>query len=176
LHDLTGGFSLVFVVRRLSDPLISRLRAAWIALLLVAVILFFVASITSLRTLYDAYRQGDDNSLEQLIAFFNEETPREAIVETFESELFFLLNRPYHYPPNEVQIRLNRRTFLKQDVAIDYDPLAADPQFLVIGPMAKLWKLYDPILNDNFFLLIRQIGRYDIYERVPAADTSAAGD
>ena len=176
LHDLTGGFSLVFVVRRLSDPLISRLRVVWIALLLVAVILFFVASITSLRTLYDAYRQGDDNSLEQLIAFFNEEIPREAIVETFESELFFLLNRPYHYPPNEVQIRLNRRTFLKQDVAIDYDPLAADPQFLVIGPMAKLWKLYDPILNDNFFLLIRQIGRYDIYERVPAADISEVGD
>lgn len=176
LHDLTGGFSLAFVIGRLSSPIGYRRRIVWSTLLLFAIILVFVASATSLRTLNEAYRQSADHSLEQLSAFLNEETPHAAVVETFESELLFLLNRPYHYPPNELQIRLNRRTFLQEDVTIDYDPLAANPHYLVIGPMAKLWKLYDPVLNETVFRLIHQIGRYDLYARVPVADLSGAGD
>jgi hypothetical protein len=52
---------------------------------------------------------------------------------TYESELFLLLDRRYHYPPDPVHVELNRRTFLQQDVPIPYDPLAADPDYLVVG-------------------------------------------
>ena len=125
--------------------------------------------LTSLRTLGNAYFRDADGSLEQIVTYLNDQTPHEAVIETFESELFFLLDRPYHYPSNEVQIQLNRRTFLGQDISIEYDPLQANPQYLVIGPMAKLWKLYDPALNSGLFRPLRQFGIYDVYERVPAA-------
>ena len=166
LHDLTGGCSLAFTGRQFANLTNLRRRMARVAVLIVAGVLVGIASITSLRTLDEAYHQGADNSLAQITTFLNEETPRDAVIETFESELFFLLDRPYHYPPNEIQMRLNRRTFLGQDVPIEYDPLEADPQYLVIGPMARLWQLYDPLTNTGLFRLLRQFGPYDLYERV----------
>ena len=169
LHDLTGGFSLSFTVALFTDRAKSRRRSIRGLALLVTIAFICIATFTSLRTLGNAYIRDVDGSLEQIIAFLNEEAPREAVVETFESELLFLLDRPYHYPSNEIQLQLNRRTFLGQDVSIEYDPLQAQPQYLVIGPMAKLWKLYDPAVNTGLFRPLRQFGMYDLYERAPAA-------
>jgi hypothetical protein len=90
----------------------------------------------------------------------------DSIIETYDSELFFLLERPYHYPPDQIHVELNRRTFLNQHVSIDYDPLAADPDYLVAGPHSKLWKLYDDAVQSGSFRLVQAYGRYDIYERV----------
>lgn len=172
LHDVTAGFSFSAVVSRTRGLAHSRRRMGWGAAMLAAIAFVVLASITSLRVLGDAYQQISNNSLEQAVDYFNEETPHDALIETFESELFFLLDRPYHYPPNEIQIRLNRRTFAGEDVSVDYDPLGADPQYLVIGPMAKLWKVYDPALQDGSLHLIRQIGPYDVYQRGSGAGVS----
>jgi hypothetical protein len=81
-------------------------------------------------------------------------------------ELIVLLNRRYHYPPDEIQLKLNRRTFLGQDVVIDYDPMAADPDYLVVGPHSRMWHLYDPILKAGSFRLILERSRYKVYERI----------
>ncbi|NOZ06781.1 MAG: hypothetical protein GXP41_10625, partial [Chloroflexi bacterium] len=91
--------------------------------------------------------------------------------ETYDSELFFLLNRRYHYPPDQIHVDLIRRA-PRQDVPIDYDPLAADPDYLVVGPFSRGWHLYDPVLEAGAFRLIRNYGRYKIYERV-RGDSSA---
>jgi hypothetical protein len=77
-----------------------------------------------------------------------------------------LLERPYHYPPNAVQDQLNRQTFLGQSVAVEYEPLAADPDFLVVGPMAKLWQLYARVIDAGEFERIPSCSRYDVYQRV----------
>ena len=107
-----------------------------------------------------------DLGLTDTAVFVNENTRPSAILETYESELFFLLDRPYHYPPDEVQHRLNRRTFLGQDVAIDYDALTADPDYLIVGDMARMWGLYDQVLAAGAFRPLETIGRYEIYERI----------
>ncbi len=162
LHDLTGGFSLAFVGRQV------RLRQ-WnrrsIGVLLAAGLVIMAVAAT-VPTLIHAYDRDANTSLPAVAAYINGETPSGAVVETFESELFFLLQRPYHYPSNEVQFQLNRRAFLGQDVPIAYDPLGADPDYLVLGPIGKLWKLYDPLIEAGSFRLVRQEGLYDVYERV----------
>jgi hypothetical protein len=89
------------------------------------------------------------------------------LIETYDSELFFLLNRPYHYPSDQVHVQLIRRTFLYEDnIKIDYDPLAADPDYLVVGPHSKQWRLYDDVLKVGAFQLVKSYKRYQIYKRV----------
>jgi hypothetical protein len=63
-------------------------------------------------------------------------------------------------------VELNRRTFLNQHVSIDYDPLAVDPDYLVVGHHSKIWGLYDPVLKTGAFHLLKTFRRYNVYERV----------
>jgi hypothetical protein len=87
------------------------------------------------------------------------------LIETYESELFFLLKRRYHYPPDQVHVELIRRNSLGERVSITYDPLAEHPDYLVVGPQSKFWDLYDPYLRTGAFRLVRDYSRYQIYER-----------
>ena len=77
-----------------------------------------------------------------------------------------LADRQIHFPSHQIQEELNRRTFLKNDIAITYTPLTADPDLLIVGTFGRMWHLYDPWLDGTEFDLVTQIGRYDIYQRV----------
>ena len=55
---------------------------------------------------------------------------------------------------------------LGQDAPIDYDPLAADPDYLVVGRFARENGLYDAAVGSGAFRLLRRDGLYDIYQRV----------
>jgi hypothetical protein len=113
------------------------------------------------------FRSGESNTaILQVADYLNTRTSPNALIESYDSELFFFLDRPYHFPPNEVHVLLNRRTFLDQDLPIDYDPLSVDPDYLVVGGMGKLWGLYDEVLESAEFRHLRSYRGYDIYERV----------
>lgn len=166
LHDMTRGFSARYVAGQAVRLVQPRLWDRGGLGLLLSTGLVIVAVVTTVDTLDHAYGRDAQTSLPAVVAYLNDETPKGAVIETFESELFFLLQRPYHYPSNEVQFQLNRRTFLGQEVRIDYDPLQANPDYLMVGSMGKMWRLYDPFIESGTFRLIRQIGIYDLYERV----------
>ena len=51
------------------------------------------------------------------------------------------------------------------DVNYDYDPLAADPDFLVIGQFARISKIYDQVLTEGEFQFVASIQDYDVYSR-----------
>ena len=53
---------------------------------------------------------------------------------------------------------------LDQNVPIAYDPLVANPDYLVVGRIGRTWWLYNPALAH--FRLISDDGEYTIYERV----------
>jgi len=80
-------------------------------------------------------------------------------------ELFVLLDRAYHYPPDQVQLDLNRRTFMGQGIPIKYDPLESDPDFLIVGPQAMMWGLYDPMILAGQFELVQSDSPYSVYKR-----------
>lgn len=89
-----------------------------------------------------------------------------ALIETYESELFFLLHRRYHYPPDELHVDLIRRTSLGEPMEINYDPLRLDPDYLVLGPQDREWRLYRQALAAASFRLILTDGLYEVYERI----------
>ena len=118
----------------------------------------------TLRMLYQSYVVDADASVLEVIDFLNTETPSDSLIETYDPELFFLLKRRYHYPPDQIHIDLIRRAYLAQDVSIHYDPLAADPDYLVVGPQSKVWRLYDPFLSTGEFRLLKTFRRYNVYD------------
>jgi 4-amino-4-deoxy-L-arabinose transferase-like glycosyltransferase len=139
---------------------------------LLAVMLTALTFSVTLRVLYQSFVVNIDTSALQVAEFLNTHTADDALVETYDSELFFLLDRRYHYPPDQIHVELNHRFFLGQDVPIDYDSLAADPDYLVAGFYSKAWRLYDPVLATGAFRLLRTFSRYQVYERVRSTLTT----
>jgi Dolichyl-phosphate-mannose-protein mannosyltransferase len=94
--------------------------------------------------------------------------PRDALIETYESELIFLLGRRrVHYPPNDLHVLLNRRTFLAEPVTISYDPTRThDIDYLVVGYYGRLWRLYSEVLKRQEFVEIFRDGPYVVYKHV----------
>jgi hypothetical protein len=165
LRDLTDGFSIApwerwAAVRTAADFTASKVG------ILVSLLALPVAFLLTVYYVYvGAALAGGSSALLETAHFLNTHTEPDALIEMYDRELFFLTERVYHYP-RTVHHQLNRRAFLGEDVTLDYDPLAADPDYLVVGPMTRMWRLYDPVLETDAFRLVHANERYQIYERV----------
>jgi 4-amino-4-deoxy-L-arabinose transferase-like glycosyltransferase len=164
LHDATSGFSIPYSVTNASS-LLMRLKFNRRNLAsLIAVMLMTLVPLT-IYNLFGVFRHTDSTTV-RVADFLDQQTAPDSLIETYDMELFVFLERSYHYPPDQIQIELNRRTFLGQDIAIDYDPLEADPDYLVVGPFSRMWRLYEPVLQTGAFSPVNQVGQYAIYIRV----------
>ena len=165
LHDITGGFDARVALAQAAGVLRGRFSrrgmSTWLALLALPLMVMI-----TLFTLNRYYLNNTDQSAQQAAAWLNIATPPAARIETYESELHFLLDRPYHFPPDQLHVELNRRSLLHQDVAIDYDALAADPDYLVVGQFARENRLYQPAIERGDFRAVQTFGEYVIYQRV----------
>jgi hypothetical protein len=63
-------------------------------------------------------------------------------------------------------VALNRRLYLGHDVPADYDPLAADPDYLVVGPLGRAWRLYDRAVAAGDFQPVARFAVYEVLQRV----------
>lgn len=164
LAEWTGGFS--------PRETLARLRAGGQAgrTAVIAVALLVVCVPASLFHLAYTYPLTSDQPLIATAAWLNSRTPPGAVIETNESELFVYLQQPYHFPPDSLHIVANQRLLLGESVSLDYNPLVADPDYLVIGRMGEWWGLYRPTVAAGHFRPVERYGIYTIYERVrPAA-------
>ena len=103
-------------------------------------------------------------SAQRIAAYLDSATPPGAVIETYETELLFLVHRSCHYPPDQTHVDLNRRTFLHQPVPIRYSLQGINPDYVVIGPQAHLWSLYEDEIRSGF-RAVRQDGPYTVYQR-----------
>jgi hypothetical protein len=165
LRDLTDDFSLSSTIKRGASTL-RRAHFSWqnSGALLAVILTVWSLSIT-IKGLYYTHFIFPDSSVIEVVHFLNTQTPSNSLIETYESELHFLLNRLYHYPPDQVSVDLNLRN-RGRDITINYDPLTADPDYLVIGSYGHGSRLYNPVLTSGAFRLLRTYGGYDVYERV----------
>jgi hypothetical protein len=113
-----------------------------------------------------AFRGREDGSaFQQAIDFLQRHVPSDALIETYESELLFLLPGPYHYPPAQLDIGLIQKGW-KQDLQLPYDALGADPDYVVIGDFGRRAGIYQTAVDQGQIRLVQRVGRYQIYERV----------
>ncbi len=165
LRDLSADFDIMSSLARLSALLSGRrvTRDGFAALL---ALLLFIGPLALTALAFQRYYVVDDQSAQQVAAYFNAMPAGSVLIETYESEMHFLLDQPYHFPPDQTHVELNRRSLLHEQVEIDYDPLAADPDYLVVGEFARGNQLYAPAIDSGAFRLLLQAGDYLVYERV----------
>lgn len=167
VYELLGQFRWAALFRHIRAQLAVRKFDRQATGAIFACLVVGVATLQTVPMLSRSYSLEADTSVLRVARFLNTQTPVNAIVETYDSPLFFLLNRPYHYPPDEIHVDLIRRLFLGQAVQISYNPLIADPDYLVVNrPFLMWWTLYDPVVKTGAFRPIQNYGRYTIYERV----------
>jgi 4-amino-4-deoxy-L-arabinose transferase-like glycosyltransferase len=165
LNDIAGGFDLLRLLRRGAQTLKDRPLTVQKTGILLAAVAIPAAFLGTVFMFYRSYFLFADDSLIRTANFLNSQTEPGALIETYDVELFFLLDRPYHYPADPVQDQLNRRLLLFHSNEVDYDALAADPDYIVVGPASQLWQLYDPVLRTGQFHLIFESTRYQVYQR-----------
>ncbi len=142
------------------------------ALIGVLVFLILVNQLSSLASIYRGTVNSDNPIIIEVANFINTKTSQDALIETYDMELFPFLKRRYHYPPDLIQLQLNRRRYMLQDVQINYNPIPANPDYLIVGPKSAEWELYDHILESAEFRYIKKFNGYTIYSRVRNAKSS----
>ena len=108
---------------------------------------------------------GASNGVSQVAKYINNQSQPQAVIESYDSELFFFLNRPYHYPPDQLHVDYLRRFLLDPELRIEYDPLPADPDYLVVGRLSGNWRVYYDLITENEFQLFKEFPPYRLYER-----------
>lgn len=121
-----------------------------------------VAVSLGVRSLALVAARPGDGSVAEVAAWLNTRTPPDAVVESYESELLFLLQRPYRHPPVDVHVRMIElfRGRTPGDVGYRVDP--ADADYLVVGPFADTVVLYRP--EDWGFHQTQKFGPYRVFE------------
>jgi hypothetical protein len=164
LDDWTHHFGVRETMRRATGalrwtrPQINALGA------LAAILLFAMTAPFTVLMLLWAFFAGANEDAARAAAYLNTETAPQAHVETYDAELFFYLNRPYHYPPDQLHVEYIRRT-LDPQYPVLYDALAQNPDYLVVGPFSQDWHVYDTVLAQRVFLPTVRFGAYQIYRR-----------
>lgn len=175
LRDLTAGFDLRRSLAALGDLLTLRrpTRMGWMTLVALVVSAGALSlTMLSLTRFYPKY----DRSAQRVAEWLNA-LPPGTRVETYESELHFLLNQPYTFPPDQLHVVLGLRSLLvKEHSPVVYDPLIHDPDYLVVGDFAHDNDLYAPTLASGQFRLVLKDGVYEVYERVRHSDAAPHSD
>lgn len=167
MNDWISGFDFKKSVGELATG-----STPWKKYLLLTMTIFFVAIMftvmsSNLSWFISMVKSEPDRSLYSLTEYIHVNTTPTMVIETYDSELLFMLpDRLIHFPSHQTEEQLNRRAFLHENIAITYDPLAANPDILIIGDYGKAWHIYDTLLAQGKFKLMTQIGRYEVYQRV----------
>ncbi|MGQ0734072.1 MAG: ArnT family glycosyltransferase, partial [Acidobacteriota bacterium] len=132
-----------------------------------AVALSVLLVVPAVRSVQLFLETGREAPIEAVVDFLHGYTPPGAVIETDEAQLFFLLDRPYHFPPAQLSVDLVRREWLDPNAPVAYDPLGDDPDFLVIGPRGKQTRIYDAAVQAGWFQHVGAMGSYDLFARRP---------
>ena len=109
-------------------------------------------------------------SAQQVVEYLNLNIPQEARIETWESELGFLTDHNYHFPPHALLDTAVRHVWLGgPSPAEQYDFTAESPDYVIAGGFAKYAGLYSSDQLAGDYRLIASFGPYDVYARTGAA-------
>ena len=167
-YNLTDGYRFFKIFKRVYALIrpASKIKDVKAYNFILIATIIIPMSILSLKNIYFLYSNSSDTSPEEVCYFINNYSKNNALIETYEMELHFLLNRPYHYPPDQIQLDLNRKRFMGQNVIIDYDPLKNNPDYLITGPMSKMWGLYESEKILRNFEILKKIGPYTVFKKI----------
>lgn len=127
-----------------------------------------VAAIACLGSLIPILRYQSDNGAQQAAAFISAAIPQTAVIESWAWELDALSNHwRFHHPDLSYLYRAERQEFIDRvPFSLGYDPLQANPDYLISDPFSQWTRLYDPAVLKTSFHRVAAFGDYVVYQRV----------
>ena len=156
---------MAFLARSLAGLLERRRVTGQGIKAVVVVMLLVMMGWVAVQERYAFRAREDDQDLFAVTNYLNTATPPTALIETYDSELFLFLQRPYTYAPARVLVEIIRRE-QGETKGVTYDPLESRPDYLVLGEYGRWAGFYKPLIAQNRVRLVTSIGRYQIYEPV----------
>ncbi|MCB0332887.1 MAG: hypothetical protein KDD55_05260, partial [Bdellovibrionales bacterium] len=109
----------------------------------------------------------DENAdIFRVAQFINRHSPPGSLVETYDSQFYHLLQRPFHYPQDQMNVdRIAERLDpTRPKTLYDYEKLK--PDYVIVGPWSlQVFKLYADIDNNPNYSLVLVKGHYSVYQR-----------
>ena len=116
---------------------------------------------------------GSDNAA-MMSRFIEAHVPRSAVIETWEWELSGLgRHTAFHFPDQRYVYLVTAQQGRQLAFDLPYDPLVADPDYLVTGPFSALTGLYRQEVVDRHFSPVAEYPPYVLYAR--QRDITATG-
>ena len=163
--EATRGFDVRYLLRTLAELVPGRRVTPQGFKAAVVVLLLAIMGWGALQERYAFRAREDDRDLFAVTQHLNTTTLPTALIETYDSELFLFLNRPYTYALPIHLVEIIRREQGQAQV-VTYDPLQHHPDYLVVGEYGRWSGFYKPLIAQNRVRLVTTIGRYQIYEPV----------
>lgn len=166
LSDLTRGYDLRWLLRQSARLLTGReIRMGFQAIF--CLLFITITLLISLMAASYNFRGSEMINPQAAALRLQEVIPANALVETYESEIMFLAPAVrFHYPPDQVDQRAIKRGTIDPGSSLDYEPLYANPDYLLLGGFGKTWRIYDAVLEQGNFKLQESFFGYDLYSRV----------
>ncbi len=108
-------------------------------------------------------------AVEQTAQFINTQIPPDALIETTEMELFGVSRHwDFHYPSYEYILDATKQIyFYRRNPSIPYNPVAADPDYLITGPLSDWTGLYwNSGIMEAEFEKITEFPPYTVFQRI----------
>jgi hypothetical protein len=175
LYDFTFQYDLRATLRQAAQFFYPFRSGEWgvkiflIRLRTLAIVVWILSCLAlTAVSLYVLIFPKEDFSPQTVAQYLTQNTEPDALIESYETELMFLTPRRFHYPPDQVSTDLALTKFVDSGkFNINYDPLLADPDYLVVGWYNSDWELYKSWQQSGDFQLIKEFPpRYKIYARV----------
>jgi hypothetical protein len=137
------------------SPLLAA-RAAAVALLVGIIAAPLVGHTVALFTRVD-------RTPYQMAAYIEAHVPDQALIETWEPEIVFLTEGYYHFPPSRLLDAVSRAKALGVDPP-PYDPMSADPDYILVGEFGWWTGIYPPEFLDRCCRSLKTVGTYALFE------------
>ena len=170
LSELSGDFDFKGCALRLKALLLGPPRvlkkllvAGGLGLGLLHVVL--VAGGLSKGIVYAAQHQSNSDMI-AMAEYINSQTPVDSVIETYETMLFFMLQRPFHYPADQVSIESIKYRYAASGARSSavYNPLSANPAYVLVGPWGKdVFHIYDELVKSDEVIIDKVIGGFTLY-------------
>jgi hypothetical protein len=151
-------------VARLAADLWAALRARGRPALAWALAAYLAVAIVAPLALTARVVLSPSNSAQQLAAHLDAHVPLATVVETWEPELGVLTDHAYHYPPTALLDTAVRQTWLGGP-PLQYDGLAAEPAYVVVGPFGRWVGIYAEATLARDYVVAHTAGAYTLYRR-----------
>ena len=169
-----------FLVKMTHGLSISETRAAWAALMemrgnlhrkaavITAVMLLTFQALLTPYLIY-TYLSANGQANEQLIEvadYLNTQTRPDSLIETYDTQLFFLLNRPYHYPPDQFHVAALAQHSGKAMPNEPYTLTDVRPDYIATGIWSReIFHVYDELIDPSTFRLEKTLGQWAVFGR-----------